>query len=101
MNNGQYYGGWRPPALPQYPPYPPQAQPPRLPGGPPGAPYAPPGGPGAAAAPPPAPAQELTQTATIRNAVNLKKNTLQVLWAWSHRWRLWRPCLACVCCLPR
>jgi hypothetical protein len=33
---------------------------------------------GAAAAPPPGASQELTQTATIRNAVNLKKNTLMV-----------------------
>ena len=77
------YGGWRPP-------YPQQPAPPQYPGGPPAPPGgAPPppfphaGGPrpaaGGAAPPPPAgPAQELTQTATIRNAVNLKKNTLEV-----------------------
>ena len=70
------YGGgpsWRPPyPPPQQQPQPPQHQPAySRPVGAPGAPPAP--------APPPAASQELTQTATIRNAVNLKKNTLEVV----------------------
>eukprot|EP00887_Chlorella_sp_A99_P003476 scaffold7.g3476.t1 len=72
MTNGQFYGGWQPPLQqPQQQAYhPPQPVP--L--------YAPPptrrhsGAQQAAATP----AQELTQTATIRNAVNLKKPTLEV-----------------------
>jgi hypothetical protein len=62
-NNGQYYGGYHP----AYPPH--RAYP-----------HAPPPPPPRAAPPPPphvpAPTHELTQTATIRNAVNLKKATL-------------------------
>lgn len=88
LNNGQLYGGaWRPPYHPHPQQYgPPGARPlPGAPGMPPppqqaqGAaqPQPQPGG-AAAAAAPPAPSQELTQTATIRNAVNLKKNTLAV-----------------------
>lgn len=80
-NNGQLYGAGAPPSGPWRPQVPSTPAPPpptgARPGGPapPGAPP-PPGGP----APTPAatPAQELTQTATIRNAVNLKKNTLEV-----------------------
>ena len=77
VNNGQMYGGWRPPyQQPQYAPQqqpqqqqqpqrpPPQQQPSRQQAAP------------AAAAP--TPSQELTQTATIRNAVDLKKATLAV-----------------------
>lgn len=79
-NNGQLYGAGAPPSAPWRPHAPPTHAPSPAPGArpgaapPPGAPP-PPGGP----APTPAatPAQELTQTATIRNAVNLKKNTLE------------------------
>ncbi|PRW34052.1 putative E3 ubiquitin- ligase LOG2 isoform B [Chlorella sorokiniana] len=79
VSNGQLYGGWRPPypqqPAPQYPP--PGAPPPPFPHAGPARPAAPTSGP-AAPAPAAGPAQELTQTATIRNAVNLKKNTLEV-----------------------
>lgn len=79
VSNGQMYGGWRPP-YPQQPApqYPGGAPPPGAP--PPPFPHAGAPRPAAPAAPAPAagPAQELTQTATIRNAVNLKKNTLEV-----------------------
>ena len=81
VSNGQMYGSWRPaypqqPA-PQYPGAPPPgAPPPPFPHAGPARPAAPAGGP--APAPAAGPAQELTQTATIRNAVNLKKNTLEV-----------------------
>ncbi|KAL4425328.1 hypothetical protein ABPG75_009344 [Micractinium tetrahymenae] len=81
VNNGQLYGAGPPPSGPWRPQYPaPHAQQPP-PGARPGGP-APPGAPpppgGAAPGPAAAPAQELTQTATIRNAVNLKKSTLEV-----------------------
>lgn len=80
LSNGQLYGGWRPP------PYPPGAPPPPGPHHPPGPPPFPHAGPlprpppPGAAQPPmaPGPSQELTQTATIRNAVNLKKSSLAV-----------------------
>ncbi|KAL6767261.1 hypothetical protein ACKKBG_A39260 [Auxenochlorella protothecoides x Auxenochlorella symbiontica] len=67
-NNGRTYGGWQPsPYLPPRNPLPAQHVPRHY------------GGPPAPAPPTPAPAsQELTQTATIRNAVNLKKASLRV-----------------------
>lgn len=85
-NNGQYYGGWsapRPTAPPgphPVPPYPmpynphhyPHAPPPAFPQGPPAPPP-----PQHTPAPLP-PTQQLTQTATIRNSVNLKKSSLAV-----------------------
>lgn len=60
MSNGQMYGGWRPQNQPGFMPAPQMPQPP------------------ANAAPQQQP-QELTQTATIRNAVNLKKNTIKLI----------------------
>lgn len=77
------YGGWQPPPYHSGGPPPPG---PHFPPGPvvPGPPPFPHAGPmprppAAPQQPPPAgPSQELTQTATIRNAVNLKKNTLAV-----------------------
>ncbi|KAA6426504.1 MAG: hypothetical protein FRX49_03614 [Trebouxia sp. A1-2] len=57
INNGQMYGGWRPPYQQQ------NSVPPQMP----------------QAAQAPQQPQELTQTATIRNAVNLKKNTLKLV----------------------
>ncbi|EFN57168.1 hypothetical protein CHLNCDRAFT_143545 [Chlorella variabilis] len=74
MNNGQMYGGWRPPYPPQqYPALMQQHPSGRMPPPPPGGAAAP------GAGPAPGPSQELTQTATIRNAVNLKKNTLEAV----------------------
>ncbi|KAK9802813.1 hypothetical protein WJX72_002200, partial [[Myrmecia] bisecta] len=66
-SNGQYFGGWAPPFRPPYAPggpFPPQPAPPGQ-----YQPNMPP------QPPPVQPEQQLTQTATIRNAVNLKKHT--------------------------
>ena len=79
-NNGQYYGGWVPPPPgvlpspsmhPQQHPY--HAQPYPHGGGRPS-----PGPQPIPLPPPPPPTQQLTQTATIRNSVNLKKSSLKV-----------------------
>lgn len=81
LSNGQLYGGWRPPPSyhPGPPPYGGAAPPPPFPGGRPQGPGQPPAGaPGQQGPAPAGPSQELTQTATIRNAVNLKKATLEV-----------------------
>lgn len=67
MSNGQLLGGFPPPPPQPYHP-PPHVPPP---------PFAQRPQQQQQAAPPP-PQQELTQTATIRNAVNLKKPTLEV-----------------------
>ena len=73
MTNGQLYGGWQPQQQSQHAPPPPlhghSGTPSPLPAA------RPSGGTQQVAA---APAAELTQTATIRNAVNLKKATLEV-----------------------
>jgi E3 ubiquitin-protein ligase MGRN1 len=71
-SNGQYYGGWAPP-VPRPPPHP-YMHPQPYPHGP---------GPVPPATPVPPlvplpPTQQLTQTATIRNSVNLKKQSLEV-----------------------
>ena len=81
-NNGQYYGGWSeprptaPPGPPVGPPYPMPYNPNVYPHGP-----RPPfshGPPSQHPLAPPPPTQQLTQTATIRNSVNLKKSSLAV-----------------------